>query len=230
MKSETYKEESGFRRFRNALKGLTFEEKIDYIFSYYWGTILLMILIPVALVIILVSVFKDRPDVIFSGNCCNVTLTAEGQSYLINEWSTFLNMEPGTLQLNLDYAETGGVEMGYEIDGGVQVIAAVASNDLDYILCDEVAMEYFSVQKAYLPVDQILGEETLDVWSSQIYRYYDEEDGTTYATALDVSDIPFVQDCVPEGGQVYFMFANKEEADVERLQLFLSHLTAWGQE
>ncbi len=230
MKSETYKEKSGIQRLRENLKGLTFEQKIEHIFSYYWGTILLVILVPVFLGIILASVFKERPDVTFSGNCCNVTLTDEGISYLINDWNSVLNMEPGTLELNLDFVTTAGLDGGYDIDSGLKIVAEVAADSLDYVLCDGVGMEYLAVQRAFLPVDQILDQDTFAKWSEKIYYFTDEEEGTTYAAGIDISDMPFIQTCVPEEGPIYFMFANREEPNVERLQMFLSHISAWGEE
>ncbi len=226
MKKQTYQEESAFQRFCKNMKSLTFEQKIDHILRYYWGTIILVILIPVAFGIILSSMLKEKPELVFSGNCCNVTLNAEGQSYVINDWNTRLNMEPGKLLLNLDFTETAGLS-GLDVDEGLQVVAAVAANNLDYILCDSVAMEYLGVQQAFLPVDQVFSEETLSTWSDRIYYYTDEEDGTTYAVGLDVSQMPFFHDCVPENAPVYFIFANKENADTQLLQLFWSHLEAW---
>ena len=227
MKSRKEREESGFRKLCNHLKGLTFEQKVDHIFTYYWGTLLLVILIPVVLGILLSSVLKDRPEVVFTGNCCNVTLTDQGSSYLINDWNALLNMEPGTLELNLDFSQTAGLNGGYDIDGGMQVVASVAANDLDYLICDSVAMDYFAVQRAFLPLEEVLTEETLSQWSDRIYTYTDAEDGTSYAAGLEVSDLPFFRDCIQEEGKVYFVFANKTEPDLQRLQLFLSHLTAW---
>lgn len=226
MKQNHSSEENGFRRLRKNLEGMTLEQKIDHIFRYYWGTILLAILIPVALGILLSPLFKDTPDLIFSGNCCNVTLDDEGLSYIINDWASVLNMEPGTLQLNMDYSDTAGTS-SLEIDRGVQVLSSVAANELDYILCDAVAMEYFAVQQAFLPLDRVLDGETFSQWSDRIYTYTDPEDGTTYSAGLDVTDVPFFRDSVPEDGRVYFIFANKEGFDPQLLNLFLTHLTAW---
>ena len=227
MKLNHNSEENGFRRLRKNLEGMTLEQKIDHIFRYYWGTILLGILIPVALVILLIPLCKDKPDLIFSGNCCNVTLNDEGLSYVINDWSALLNMEPGTLELNMDYSDTAGTA-SLEIDRGVQVLSSVAANELDYILCDAVAMEYFAVQQAFLPLDRVLDGETYSQWSDRIYTYTDPEDGTTYSAGLDVTDVPFFRDSVPEEGSVYLIFANKEGYDPQLLSLFLTHLTAWG--
>ncbi len=226
MKQNHYGEESSFQRLRKQLEGMTLEQKIDHIFRYYWGTILLVILIPVALGILLSPLFKKKPDLVFSGNCCNVTLNDEGLSYIINDWSALLNMEPGTLQLNMDYSDTAGTA-SLDLDRGVQVLASIAANELDYILCDSVAVEYFSVQGAFLPLDRVLDDETLSRWSDRIYTYTDPEDGTTYHAALDVTDLPFFRDSVPEDGNVYFVFANKEDFDPQLLNQFFSHLTAW---
>lgn len=226
MKKQTDHAESPFRRFCNNIKGMPLEQKIDHIFRYYWGTILLIILVPTFLVILLSSMLKEKPDLVFSGNCCNVTLNADGQSYLINDWNTRLNMEPGELLLNMDFSQTAGLE-AMDVDGGLQVVAAVAADGLDYILCDRVAMEYLSVQQAFLPVDQVLDDATVSVWSNRIYSYTDIEDGSTYCAGLDVSEMPFFRDCVPEEGPIYLIFANRKDADISLLRMFWTHLEAW---
>lgn len=229
MKSETYKEESAVGQLKKNLKGLTFEQKVEHILSYYWGTILLIILIPTFLVLILVSVFKNNPEVVFGGNCTNVTLTDEGQSYLINDWNALLDMEPGTLGLTLKFTTTVGLDSYYEVDGGIRVVAEIAADSLDYIFCDQVGMDYFAAQRAFLPLDTALDGQTLSAWSDKLYYFFDEEDGISYAAGIDVSEMPFVRDCIPEEGPVYFFFANREEPEVERLQLFFSFLNNWDQ-
>ena len=230
MKSETYKKESAFQRLRNNLKGLPFEQKIEHILRYYWGTILLVILVPIVLFMIVLPMFKSSPDVVFSGNCCNVTLTDEGQSYLINDWNACLDMEPGTLGLHLDFSTTAGRNIETEADGGIQILAEISADRLDYVLCDSVAMEFFAVQRGFIPLDMVLDDETLFQWSENIYYFTDEEDGTVYAAGLNISQLPFVQACVPQETPVYFMFANKAEPDLERLQQFFDFLSAWSEQ
>ena len=227
MKQNQYREESGLQRLRRNLEGLTFEQKIDHIFRYYWGTLLLVILIPVALGLILSSLLKEKPDLVFSGNVCNVTLTDDGASYLINDWSQLLDMEPGSLQLKLNYSDTQG-SAALDVDGGMQVLASVAANSLDYLVCDPVAVEFFSIHHALLPLDEILDEATLSQWSDCIYTYTDSETGTAYPVALDVTELPFFRNSIQEDSRVYFAFANNDHADPQLLNLFLSHLTAWS--
>ena len=226
---EKDKKVNDLRSLRENLKGMTFEQKIDHIFSYYWGTILLIILVPAALVILFGNLLKPQPDLIFSGDCTNVILGETGQSYVINDWNLLLDMEPGELLLNLSHTETAGLE-AKDVDGGFQVLASIAADGLDYIFCDSAAMDFYAVQRAFLPVDQVLDTETLSQWSDRIYTYTDDEDGTTYSAAVDVSEMAFVRDCISAEGPVYLIFANKNEADTELLRLFWSHLEAWSGE
>ena len=232
MKKDTpTKEESPFRRFRRNMEGLSMEQKIDHIWAYYRGTVLLMILIPVAVVLLLVSVFRDKPEVAFAGNFSNAILNEDGQSYLINNWLQLLDLEPGTAAIKLDHSATMGKDMGtnggFEVDAGLQVAVSVAANELDYIVCDSVAMEFYAVQGAFLPLDEVLSEEQMAQYADQIYYYTDAEDGQTAAAALNMTDHPFFKDCVTAEGDIYLCFANKEEPLTQRLLLFLQHLDAW---
>lgn len=226
MNNNDHREESHLQHLRKNLKGLTFEQKIDHIFRYYWGTLLILILIPISLAFIIGPMLKGKPDFVFTGNFCNVTLTHDGASYLINDWSKTLNMDSEDMDLSIKFSSTAGMDAN-DVDGGVQVAAAVAAQNLDYIVCDDTAVEYFVNQGAFLPVEQILDEEVISQWSDKIYTYTDEADGITYNAALDVTDTPFFRDSIPESGKVYFFFANKENIDIEILGRFFEHILSW---
>ena len=226
MNKNEHREETHLQRLRKNLEGLTFEQKIDHIFRYYWGTILIMILIPVALAVILVPILKGKPDFVFTGNCCNISLNTAGSSYLVNDWAETLNLDSGTYELNLKFSTTSGVEAD-DVDGGVQVAAAIAAQNLDYVICDSVAIEFFANQGAYLPLEDVLNDQTLSQWSDRIYSYTDETDGTTYNVALDVTQMPFFRASAQGSDKIYLIFANKEDPDIQRLNQFLSHLAAW---
>ncbi len=226
---QDHQEGSDNLTFRQRTKDMSFEKKMDYILTYYWGRLIIAVLVPIALVVILCNVFKPRPDFVFSGNCSNVTVNEAGQSYLINDLNALLNMEPGELELKLSFAETAGLN-STDVDTGLRILASVAADQLDYILCDSVAMEYYSMQGAFLPVDQVLSEQTLEAYAEQIYYFTDEEEGISYAAGVDVSAMPFVRDCVSADGPVYFMFANMDDADTVLLQTFWSHLESWEAE
>ena len=225
--AKKYNEESSIQRLKKNMQGMSLEQKIQHILTYYWGTILLAILVPVLLVFILSPLFKDKPEFTFDGAFSNLALSQEGEYYLKNEWLSKVGVAPEKALLTIDLSTAGTFNQAQEIDSGIRVIAAVAADNLDYILCDNTALNLFSVQQAYLPLDQVLEEQVLAQWADRIYYFIDPEDGLSYPIALDVSDLPFVQDCVMGNGRIYFGFANKTEPDVERLQMFLAHLTAW---
>lgn len=224
-----HKEESGFQRFRRNMEGLTFEQKLDHIITYYWGTVLLMILIPVSLVILLCSAFREEPEFAFAGDFSNVILSEEGKNYLCQQWIARMDVDPESVSVTAEQTLTDGLESIQEADGGLQVVAAVAADSLDYIVCDETALRYYAAQQAYLPLDDVLQEHVLSQWSDRIYYYTEPEFGATFPVALDVTDLPFVQTCVKGEGRIYFCFANKNNPNLQRLQLFLTHLSAWDQ-
>ena len=227
--SKEYSNQADIIPFRDRIKDMTFEQKLDYILTYYWGRLLLVILIPIILAVGLFNILKPKPDLVFSGTCSNLSMSVEGQDYLVNLWKEQLAMDPDEVSLKLSFTQTDGMA-ATDMDGGLQVLASVAANNLDYILCDKVAMEYYSRLGAYIPADQILPEQSLEEYGDRLYYITDEEQGITFASGVDISQMAFIRDCISPSGPVYLMFAKNENANSEFLQTFWFYLQAWEAE
>ncbi len=225
------KPENGFQRFRRTMATLTFEQKIDHIWTYYRGTVILMILIPFLLVSVLTMIFKTEPEVAFAGNFTNVSLSNEGMSYLVNDWSDRLNLDPEAETVKIGFAQTLGSNLASlapeGVDGGLQVILSIASDDLDYVVCDQVGKDYYFAERAFLPLSQVLTTEQLSAYEEQLVYYTDEESNETIPVALKMTETAFFQDCVRGEGEIYLFFALKEKPHIERIQGFLEHLEDW---
>ena len=228
---QTEKKESTFRKLRRELSTMSFEDKIDHIWRYYKINLILLVLIPVILVPLLTSIFVKGPESILYGNYCNVALGELGQYYVTRDYVQYKELPAEDYIAQLEFSVTEGLGMtamsAQGVDGGLAVVAAVAADSLDYIVCDEVAAEYLSIQQSFLSLDRVLTEEQMEEYSDLIYTYTDPDFGDTYAVALDVSEIPFFRENIQVEGPCYFAFANKKEADAQALREFFSYLLSW---
>ncbi len=223
--------ESNFQKLRRELSAMTFEDKIDHIWRYYKINLLLLVLIPLILIPIVTSIFRHEPEVMLRGNYCNVSLTEEGRTYVTTDYLSYKAVDTEEYTAEAEFTATAGLKMSSAnaqgVDGGIAVVAEVAADLLDYIVCDEVALEFLCAQQSFLPVDQVLTQGQMDRFSDLIYTYTDEEFGDTYMLALDVSELDFFRDNVTATGKCYFAFANKKNPDVSALQDLLSYLENW---
>ena len=228
---QSTKTESNFRKLRRELSKMSFEDKIDHIWRYYKINLILLVLIPAILIPLLTSVFVKGPESILYGNYCNVALGELGQYYVTRDYVQYKGLPSEEYIAELEFSVTEGLGMSSAsaqgVDSGLGIVAAVAVDSLDYIVCDEVAAEYLSLQQCFLTLDRVLTEEQLEEYKHLIYTYTDPDFGDTYAVALDVSEIPFFRENVETEGPCYFAFANKKEADAQELREFLSYLLDW---
>ena len=231
MDKNVKKEKNGWQRFRENIAGMSLEDKIDHIWTYYRGTVLLMILIPVAAVLLLTSILRKEPETVLYGNFTNVLLTQEGGEYLTQDYLQHLGLDPEAYSAEVEYAQTAGLSMSqanpHGVDGGIQVVAAVAVDMLDYIVCDRSALEFFAAQQSFLPLDRVLSPEELEDYGELLYSFTDTEFGDTAIVAVNVSELPFFQNCVEGQGEIYFGFANKTDPDTQALRQLLDYLQAW---
>ena len=211
---DTQTKESNFQKLRRELASMSFEDKIDHIWTYYK-----------------INLFRKEPDMLLYGNFCNVAVTEDGQRYLTADYLQALGVSTEEYIAEIELSSTAGMGMSSAnsqgVDGGITVVAEVAANMLDYIVCDEIAVEFLSAQQSFLPLDQVLTPEQLDAYAPRIYTYTDEEFGDRYSFALDVTDLPFFRDNAGVTGKCYFAFANKKNADPLALQELLSYLENW---
>ena len=225
------KEENGFQRFRKTISGMSLEDKIDHIWTYYKGTVLLMILIPALLFFLLSGFFRKEPQAVLSGDFSNVTVSSEGRSYITEAYLQMKGLNPEDYVMQIDFTQTAGIGMdqvnSHGVDGGLGVVASVAADLLDYIVCDGVAIEYYANQQSFLPVEQILLPEQMEELQDLIYHHTDRETGERYQVAINVTQFPFFQELAQGEGEIYLGFANKTEPSVAELQQFLEYLCSW---
>ena len=70
---------------RDAMRDMTWRERIDYIWTYYNVHILITVAVVVLVVAFLSAVLAPKKQVVFGGTTVNVTLSEEGKQYLTQQ-------------------------------------------------------------------------------------------------------------------------------------------------
>lgn len=219
------------RSFVKTMKGMSFEERIDHIWAYYKFELLLIVIIPIMLIGAVAWLTNESVETAFSGNLTNCQITESGYRYLTEEYEQVLGLDTEKSCVSLGTATTAGTQAdsvnATGVDGGVRVAVMVADGSLDYIISDSVGLEFYALQGTYENIETVLTAEQLAPFADKIYYYTDEETGEKTPVAIDISDLPFVKDCMEDGKKLYFGFPI-HAPHAEQQAEFFDYLLAWG--
>ena len=152
------------------LKGAPFKEKLSYFKEYYFKTTMVVVIIAVLIGWMLYSVMTAPHDTAFA-------------AFFYNCYSDFSNSE-----LADSFAEQMGIDTSKEdvyIDSSMRIedginsgetymsiektVAVVAANDLDVIVGDKTAIDYFTRAEYLGNLTDILPEDLLEKYKDKLY-------------------------------------------------------------
>ena len=94
-------------------------------------------------------------------------------------------------------------------------MAVIASKELDVIVGDKEAFDYYSKSEVFSDVTTILPDDLMDKFKDKLYYYTNEETNETLPLGIDVSDAPKLQEYhYYDGMAAYFGFiVNSDSID-----------------
>ena len=220
---------SGFEKFKQTMATLSWPERIDYLWTYYKWVIGVVILAVVVISIIVSCIYHARLDTLFGGTCVNVEFTDEGDAYLSDDWFALLGGREGKEEVNYfstilqDPDRTTNTETNAA--AAMSVIVLIGTQDLDYIIMDQIGMDYFGEREIFPSLEQVLSEQML-ARMEDLLIYNTDEAGNTYPIAIDISEAAFIRNCAKNDGPVYIAFPG----NTDRLALseeFLEYILDW---
>lgn len=221
----------GLRKLREDLRPMTFAQKVDHIWTYY-KEIMLIALVVILLLIGTVSSILNLGRVTYlSGVLCNVGISQEGHNYLVERIAEEYQVTDDIFLSNIQYevpVVVGQVDHSYEVAMGM--VAQVESKTLDYVILDQVGLDFFAGQEMFLDLREFFTEEELAQWEKKlIYVEFEDHPGIREPLALDITDLPFVKDCIRCEGKVYLALAGNLPRP-EATRQFWDDLLAWEKE
>lgn len=189
---------------------MSFAQKVDHLWYYYKTYVLVFAVLAVAVFAILGSTLSKKES-LTGGLMVNLTMSTEGYNYLTQEY--YERIGGGRKQeVRLDSTKfedlklTSDVEVNY--NAALTLVARVSGGLLDYALMDQGALEFYISQDVFMDLRSFFTEEELAQLSDRLIQAKIEETGETWIAAVDITDLPFVQENVgtvnEENGKVYF--------------------------
>lgn len=225
----TYEKVSRFQRLKDNMKDLTFKEKLEYLWGYYWWIAVTAVVLVVATVSIVHSVIENSRELVYGGMVVNLSVTEEGNTYLKEGWFEALQGDPNKQKIELDsmyipnmdqptYTETSRANV-------TKITTLIEGGYIDYVLADAYAVHYLCSGGSFSALDTVLSQEQLAQFEGKLVTY--EDDDQSYLVAIDISNLPFVKKHITSGDKVYIAFPGNT-GRTERNAAFLEYLMNWG--
>ena len=215
---------------KESLAGMSFKQKIDHLWTYYKWVLAVAAGVILLICIVVSSIMNKSVTTLYSGTIINVELSDVGEAYLTDDLFSYLGGVDKKEKVDLTSSYYNDLSTTQDPEGDaalvMSVTAMVAAKELDYIIMDELSFDYYKKATIFSPLEEVLSQELIDQFSDRIVYYTDEEEGTTYPVALDITDTAFVEDCVQRGETVYIAFCGNT-GRTERNSEFFEYLLNW---
>lgn len=220
MKKNKYKK--SFRQHwqeeKERMRPMTAKERLDHLWTYYkeylWIAAVVVILVAAIITSLVNLIFKDTVVV---GMMVNVTVEQKGMNYLSEEYARELGVNPRWKKVEIEYTSFGSLEDPNNSEqnyyAAMTVESEVSAEMLDYLILDEDGMLFYLNREVYLDLRKFFTEEELAQLEAENRLFHLGEKGSEdwEIVAVDITDLPFVQDNITSEGKVYFALAGSTE-------------------
>lgn len=221
------------REFIATLRPMSWRDRIDHIWTYYKEIILIGAVVIILLASILGNALKPRLEVRMSGYLANITLSEDGSAYLKEDYLSHLGGSADSQTVILNSTVFGGegylTNMEANYNAALAPVLQVTAQEVDYMLLDEVALEFYLNKAFFMDLRQLLNEEELKQLELTYYQPVDIDEkpvGESYPVAVDITGTAFAQGCAKDAKKVYFVaVANGPNKD--DIRNFWEYLNSW---
>ena len=203
------------QKLREDMAPMTFAQKVDHIWYYYKTYFFVFAVLGVAIIALFASMLGKKES-ITSGLMVNLTMSTSGYNYLTEEYFDRIGGEKGQ-EVRLDVTKFENLSMTTDVEvnynAALTLVARVSGGILDYILMDQSALEFYINQDVFMDLREFFEEEELEQMKDRLIQGKIEETGETWIVAVDITDLPFVQENMgtinEENGRIYFALSGR---------------------
>lgn len=206
----------GLKKLREDLSRMTFKEKVDHLWTYYKSTLLITVILIMTVSILVTCLINVGTKTVISGVTVNVYLNEEGMQYLEEDYLNKVSEGTGLEKAQItdmplyDLSDVDHYEETYVTL--MSLAALISEEELDYMICDQVALTNFiRYESILLDLRDLFTQEELDALGTRVIHQRLEENGADIPIAIDITDLPFIQEhsevSVSEKNPVFISFA-----------------------
>lgn len=226
------KNNGSFHKLIETLKPMTFKQRVEHIWMYYNLHILLGLFVLILLGYFISGLINNQVKSLYTGMYANLDISDTGIQYLQEDYYAHLGggdwEKVELLSTRFNDLFSSVEDYDYNYNAAMSAVMQVSSKALDYLLMDQVAMEFYMGQDIFMDLSEFFTEEELQLLKDDLV-YLQTNDGQTIPVALHIEDMDFCVDCIKQEDNIFLAFiGNTTRKDTCRD--FWEYLNAWKSE
>lgn len=174
------------------MKGMTFKQKVEYIWEYYHVVIILGTLGIIAVVSLTTTIIKAHAggEVVFGIGIVNDDMITEDEAAAVaRDFGDYLGLVYGEQQVSSSSYTVGAEDMEYGDVLSIILMVDAGAGNVDAAVCQADVIEYFRETDggAWMDLRDILSEETLAELDDRLY-YTTDFEGNTFPCGIYMGD------------------------------------------
>ena len=199
------------------MRPMTWSKRIDHLWTYYREYLWVVALAVILLGAVISSLINLSKDTLVTGMVVNITVEQKGMNYLAEDYAAYIGANPRREKVKLEYTAFGSLEDPAKSEqnyyAAMTVVGEVSAKMLDYLILDKAAMEFYITQGVYMDLREFFTPEELAQLEAENRVIYAQEEGSedSWVVAVDITQLPYVQDNVTSEGSVYFALSGSTQ-------------------
>ncbi len=231
------KELKGLKKLRHDLKGMTFKEKADHLWTYYRWVIIVVVMFCLLISLLTTTYINANTHTLLAGLYINVNPDDTAKQYLQDDFQAIHTTGAKWEDLILKEVILEDKNTTQDLEAYTYTITSIhalfASQSLDYMLTDQLGLETVwpkdKADEAFVDLREFLTEEELKTLTEQGKMLYmgGLEEGVPMA--VEVSHLPLIQEHFGTDKLVFFtVITNSPRKELTRT--FWDYLNNWEAE
>ena len=221
----------GLRQLKENLAGMTFKEKVNHLWTYYKGTLVVVVIVAMLFSLVSTAVINKSTKTLLAGIGINVNITDEGRAYIADSYKERIGT--GGLekvifsQVYMDnFNDPANYEESYYTL--MSMLALCANSNLDYLLVDDIAIKNLLAHNMFKDLGEFFTAEELEEMHDRLVWADTAEEGqpeNLVPIAVDISDMPFYKELNTSAKMYFSVVTNTPRMDT--LRDFWDYINAW---
>lgn len=232
------------KELKEDLKGMTFAEKVDHLWTYYKEVLLVIGLVALLVFATVSSIQNLSKNIVSTGVYANITMTPAGMRYMKDGFAEHLGVDNIDDVVEVNYTnfsslvDPGSSENNYT--AAQVLVSLVTAGRMDYALLDKLALEFYITQEVFLDLREFFTPEQLQELEDKDMLVYLQpgeldENGKTiedslieeerYPIAVKLKDTQFCKDAM-YGKDVYFCVGG-HDPNLENTRKLWDYMMNW---
>ncbi len=220
------------KRLKVDLKGMTWKEKIDHIWTYYRQFIFFTAVGLIVIIGVGSTILAPKKELLMGGMCVNTYISEEGTSYLMEELFDQLQGDPKKQETQMYFRSFGDMTTStQDYETFQSIVTMLYAKKLDYLLMDADSLAPIIGYDSLLDLREVFTAEELEQFGEKIQYAQAADDegnptGEKIPVAVEITDISFIQDCKLYNQKFFLGFATNAP-NKDSLREFWQYLLAW---